>query len=297
MHAQPIDLTTPEFDPPDCPAWARESLPVAMLPFRGRNGLNQLPDRPCRTAPLALNVRGVDRYHANQFVVYLPQTADTLYQAYTPLTVNYRPGTLPAFETLAAEVSTGCRSETETAVALLTRGAARVRHPCGAPCGNPVTADRNLNDEALLASGNGRCNEQARVFIRLCQTLNIPARIIQLFYSDQKSGHCIAEFHADGRWCMADASWLCVFPGPDGQLLSAAECHDRGAGQLHCGRAYRQRMLQLLDLSDAELNFPSPQATANWRKQIAAENQSDAIRASKMDRFGIINYPLPPTVD
>ncbi len=271
----------------------RETFQV-LQPFRGRNGIGRLPGRTFKTEPLATNVRGIDRYHANQFLVYCPETAAFLYDGYTPLTLNYRAGTLPAYETLAAEASAGCHTETETVRALLEKGAARVRHPYGPPCGPLVGSDRNLDDEALLRSRAGWCNEQARVFIRLCHVRGIPARIVQLFYSDLTTGHCIAECFADGRWCMADCSCFILFPDADGHYQSAAECHDGGEGQLRCGRTYRSRMQALLALSDAELNFAHPEDNARWRAKIARENKSDEIRAAKMLHFGIINYPLPP---
>lgn len=285
-----IDITGPEFDPPDCPAWAKESVPTEILPYRGRNGL-PAPYRERSQAPLAMNVRGLDRYQANQFIVYRPETATFLYTDYTPTEVGYRNGLLPSFEALAEEVAGHLNSPAERALALLTQGVSRVKHPCMPPCGPPVADNRNLDDEALLQSGRGWCNEQARVFVRLCQVSGIPARIIQLFYSDLKTGHCIAEFHADGQWAMADASWFCAFPGPDGKLLSAVECHDGGEGQAHCGKAYYERIRQLLRLSDEELNFSEPGKAAEWRKKHEAMTAADYDR--KMNCFAIINYPLP----
>lgn len=283
------NLDAPDYNPPDCPAWAKETLPEFIRPYRGRNGLPS-PYRE-RTGPLAMTCRGVDRYHANQFIVYRKETAKYLYSDYTPLTVNYRKGLLPSYEKVSAEVLAGCRTATEKAVALLVKGAARVKHPEGPPCGDKVPGDRNLDDEALLQSKAGWCNEQARVFIRLCQVSNIPARIVQLFYADKKTGHCIAEFYADGRWAMADATWFCVFPGPDGKLLSAVQCHDRGEGQQLCGAVYHKRFRALLAMSDAELNFGSEQKTAEWRAKVAA--YTPQFLAEKMNCFAIINYPLP----
>ncbi len=285
------DLNHPDYNPPDCPAWAKEDLPERILPFRGRNGL-PMPFRDC-DEPLAMNVRGVDRYHANQFINYRPETAAFLYSEYTPLRVNYRQGTLPSFEALAKEVTAGCRTDTERAVALLTKGTSRVKHPCAPPFGGKVASDRNLDDESLLRSRQGWCNEQARVFVRLCQVSGIPARIVQLFYADGKTGHCIAECHADGRWAMADATYLCVFPDAEGRLLSAAQCHDKGEGQKRCGMAYYKRYQEILGLSDAEINAGDAEATAKWRAAFAAHTAKEL--SARLYCFGVINYPLPPS--
>jgi Transglutaminase-like superfamily len=283
------DLDHPDRNPPSCPEWAKETLPPEMQELRGRNGM---PPPYCdREYALAMNVEGIDRYQANQFLMYRPDTADYLYSEYTPLDVNYQKGLLPTYEALAAEVTEGCKTETETIMALLLKGASRLKHPCGPPCGPPVGTGRNLDDEALLNSGVGWCNEQARVFIRLCQVCNIPARIVHTFYSDTKSGHCIAECYADGRWCMVDATWFCVFPGPDGKLLSAAQCHDRCEGQKYCGIAYYKRVQELFKLSDGELNFHTSKETEEWR-QVSLSQSAETWR-DKMNCIAIINYPLP----
>ena len=283
------DLNHPDYNPPDCPEWAKETVPEAIEPFRGRNGMPS-PYRE-RAFPLAMNVRGVDRYHANQFIMHRPETAEYLYNDYTPLEVNYPTGLLPTYEALATEVTAGCGSRKERALALLRKGASRVKHPCGPPCGAPVGPDRNLDDEALLKSGLGWCNEQARVFIRLCQVGDIPARFIHTFYSDTKSGHCVAEFHADDAWRMADATWFCVFPGPDGELLSAAQCHDRGQGQEYCGLAYHSRMQELLEMTDEELGRGDDFDPAAWRRETLT--RTPEYWAHRMNRFAVINYPLP----
>lgn len=283
------DLDHPDFNPPDCPAWAKEDLPEHINKLRGRRG----QPHPYRTRehPLALTVLGVDRYHANQFIIYRPETEKFLYEEYTPLTVSYRKGLLPAFENLAAEVTEGCQSDTEKAVALLKQGVSRVKHPDGAPCGPYVLGNRNLSDDELLASGVGWCNEQARVFIRLCQVSDIPARLVHLFYSTEKTGHCVAEFYADGQWSLADATWLCVFPDENGNLLSAAECHDSEAGLAILGRVYFQRWQELLALSDAELNRGSAEKNAEFRKKIAIETPESLAQLHY--HFALINYPLP----
>jgi hypothetical protein len=283
------DLNHPDYNPSDCPTWAKERLPDYIRAFCGRNGLP--PALRDEVGPLAPGVRGIDRYQANQFIVYREETASFLYLGYTPTIVSYRRGLFPVFEALAEELTKGCRTDLEKALVLLFQGGARLRHPSIPPCGPRISPGRNLDDESLLESGLAWCNEQARVFVRLCQVCNIPARIIQIFYADHKSGHCIAEFHAGGRWRMADASWLCVFPGPDGELLSAAECHDRGEGQRSCGLAYYRRQQELLSLPDRDLSVGGACSPSDWRKRVASETAG--FLADKMGVFGVINYPLP----
>ena len=284
------DLARPEYDPPDAPAWCKETVPAAIQPFLGKKGLGSpWADKP---GPLAASVRGIDRYQANQFVVYRAETARFIYGDYTPLKVDYVKGTLPAYEAVVSKYTAGCANDTERAVALLTKAMpALASHPTMPPCGPGVKPDRNLNDEPLLASRLAWCNEQARIFVRLCQVAGLPARIVHLFYSDKQTGHTVAEFHADGRWCLADASWFTVFPGPDGKLLSAAQCHDRAAGQKHLGLAYHRRMQELIKRSDKELYPAHPDQAEPFRKQMRAKTTQQW--SDQHDLFGVMNNPLP----
>jgi len=246
------------------------------------------------------------RWQANRFIAYRAETARFLYGAYTPLKVEYRPGTLPAFEKLVARYTVGLKTDRERAVALLTEALPReFRHPTMPPLGAPARADRALPDEELLRSGAGFCNEQARAFTRLCHVAGIPARIVHLFYSDKRTGHTVSEFYADGRWAMADSSWSCVFPAADGRLMSAAECHEEGPTRRRVGEAYFARFQKLIAMSDEELvggHFAGSDATAGRKEKVAAA--ADATRkglraktaqalGGQLWRFGIINNPLP----
>ncbi|NDC62747.1 MAG: hypothetical protein EBZ59_01865 [Planctomycetia bacterium] len=284
------DLSAADYDPPEAPDWCRETVPEAIRPCLGKNGLGSpWGDKP---GPLAKGVQGIDRYQANHFVVYRGESAAFIYDDYTPLEVRYRPGTLPAYEAAVARYTAGCRTATEKAVALLTVAVpALTKHPTMPPCGARVPPGRGLQDGPLLESGLAWCNEQARIFARLCTVAGIPARIVHLFFSNKKSGHTIAEFYADGRWCMADASWFTVFPGPDGRLLSAAECHDRGVGQEHAGLAYRKRMEELVKLSDDRLFCESPDKAAGFRAEMLAKTARQW--SDELDLFAVMNIGTP----
>jgi hypothetical protein len=283
------DLSLPEYNPPDCPAWAKECVPKEIDAFRGRNGLPEVYRE--RRRPIGITVRGIDRYHANQFVVYRPETAHYLYHDYTPLEIGYPKGSLPSYEALAESCTSGVESAKEKVMALLRDALPKIPHPDAPPYGRWVEGDRNLLDEPLLESGVGWCNEQARAFVRLCQVLNIPARLIQQFYSDEQTGHCVAEFYAEGKWCMADATWWCLFPDRVGCLLSSAECHDSDEGRRVYARVHRQRVETLLAMSDEELRFRSGKHAAEWRQR--TEVETEEFFAARLNCFGVINYPLP----
>ena len=280
-----VDLTGAEHDPPDCPAWAKETHPDWVTPYVGVNGV-PAKWRP-KGKPFGSYTERIDRYQANHFIYYGPQTAEYLYGAYTPLSVGYREGALPSFEALAAKHTAGCKTDTEKAVALLLAMPGFFRHPTMPPLGPRVPANRGLEDEALLATGSGFCNEQARVLIRLCQVCGIPARMIHLF----GQGHTVAEFCADGQWALADASNFFVVPGADGGLLSAAQCHDGAEGQRRYAETKCRRMRELLTMSDEELGYTNPATATRWRES-TLKLSADELAVRDIG-FGVINYPLP----
>ncbi len=283
------DLSHPDFDPPDCPAWAKETLPDEWERYKGRNGM--LGIRNERRYVIAPTVRGLDRYHANQFVFYRPETHEYLYQEYTPLEVGYTPGLLPIHEALACKAAVGAQNDAEKAQSFLQCVRDVLPHPEAPPFGTPATGDRNLDDEALLASGTGWCNEQARTFIRLCQVSGIPARIVQLFYSNTVSGHCVAEAYLDGKWAMADASWRTLLTDASGRLLSAAECHATPEGRRAAAKCIRRAYEEVLAQSDEALRMRSPEHAAETRAKL--EGFTEEVITERLDAFGIINYPLP----
>jgi hypothetical protein len=291
-------------DPPDCPAYVKEPTPPWAAPFLGRFGI---PDPwPKDEGPLATNCAGIDRWQANHFIGYNATTASHLYGDYTPLRVPPVPrGRFPRCEKIVAETTAGLATDREKALALLTRAMpAHCLHPTIPPLGGPCPADRNLDEDGLLASGTAWCNEQARVFTRLCQLAGIPARLVFLTYSDAKSGHVISEFYADGCWCMADSSWNIVFPAEDGHLMSAAECHADARGRALAGKAYLQRIGDVFRLPDETLAGKDVPPGPDRGKALAA--RVAALRAyfhkpapyyGDLWAFGLLNNPMPTAGD
>ena len=278
-----VILTTEQLGA-DVPAWAKEQIPDSIEPYVGRKGT--LPPWNLKKGILASTVAGLDRWEANRFVCYRPETAEYLYTEYTPLKPHYKLGTFPKLEQVVAQYTKECKTDTDKAVALVTKALANLPHPTVAPKGAPVKPNRNLSDEQLYTSGSAWCNEQARVFITMCNIAGIPARLLHLFYSDTTTGHSIAEFYADGAWHMADASYLVVFPGKDGKLMSAPECH-QAANKPYIDQAYRQRYQAVAAMSDEKLGG----------KEEAAKFRATADKAwqypASLDWFAVINHYSP----
>jgi hypothetical protein len=288
----------------ECPAWAKETVPVWVQSYLGKYGLPA--PFPRQQHPLGNCTAGIDMWQANHFVGYRAETARYLYDSYTPTAVQYRSGTFPRCETIVARYTAGLATDRDKAMALLTRAMPeQMAHPSIPPYSTDVRPDRAMSEEELLASGLGWCNEQARVFARLCQAAGIPARLVFLFYANH-DGHVVAEFHADGRWCMADSSWGCVFPGTDGKLMSAAQCHEDAESRRRAQAAYLARARDLASASDELLvgrrygGITEAAARARAIVEHARELRENLRTGRAVGRlgedlwaFGVMNLPLP----
>ena len=131
-----------------------------------------------------VGVAGVDREQTLGLVRLCEETEPVLYGPdFSPTRLRYRPGSRPVLERIAAEL----RGDTpiDTARAVMAWTISNVVHP---HLVGPLAPDRAMTEEELIESGLGWCNEQTRVFIALCEVLEVPARLflskvkIQVFY-------------------------------------------------------------------------------------------------------------------
>jgi len=282
------------------PAWVRRHLGAAGLPATMSD-----PDS------LGQPTRGVDLWQARNFVGHNDDTHEFLYGEYTGDSVAYHEETLPQYEIVVDSNVSKSQSRRERATTLLTAVLPDLMaHPGIPPVGRPVPNDRALDDRQLLATGCGYCNEQARLFVRLCQVAGIPARMVFLFYLDETSettagGHVVAEFATRDGWAMADTSYFVVFPDDEGALLNAADCH-RPENRERVRAAYAQRGSVLHELSDEALvgqrfaHLPDGQerrkAVADYADSKRPPADPDTAEWGGRDPgvFGVQNYPLPP---
>ncbi len=290
------NLDKPEYTgTPLTPEWAYVPTPEWVRPFQGKNGMPhwtsvyQQPGSTCGGA-----VGGIDLYHANFYIVYRPETADYIYSEYTPADAGYVPGTLPLFERVAARYVTPEMTAEQILEALLKQALpSEFRHGGTPPyLGSRAAADRALLDEELLATGGGWCNEQARILIRLGQVMGLQGRIVHL----GGQSHTTAEMLVGERWVLVDVSYYAIARDDTGNLLSAADCHDRGPGQRAWAKSLQRAVSRSLAMDAAAANCDPDvweQRRENLRQRYVADEAVEALATNDKLYFMVMNTPLP----
>ena len=148
-------------------------------------------------------------------------------------------------------------------------------------------------DEELLSSGGAWCNEQARVYIRLCQVAGLQGRIVHL----GGQSHTTAEVYADGQWVLVDVSYQFASRGEDGRLLSAAESHDGAEGQRGWAASKKGRYREIAEKPDEWLNVRDAEHGDRVRESFrdrGSHERQEALANSDRIYFMVVNTPLPP---
>ncbi|MBI2193302.1 MAG: hypothetical protein HYU36_15105 [Planctomycetes bacterium] len=188
--------------------------PVDLRAFTAR-GFPGRWDQELAKTPVA----GLDREQCQAAVRLCPETEEILYgPCFSPTRVRYRAGTRPGLERIAAGFTgTTVRERVLSAMRWVAR---HVDHPHYT---GPLAPDRALTEEQLIESGRGWCNEQVRVFIALCEVMDVPARICFLFHANSVCGHTAAEVFLDGRWAFVDVTFQVRVELPGGRWAEARE--------------------------------------------------------------------------
>jgi transglutaminase-like putative cysteine protease len=160
----------------------------------------------------ATPVRGIDRHQAQSVVRVCAQTEDFVYGPdFSPRKIRYLRGSRPVLEEIAGSL--------HTATDVLQWVHDHLAHPHIA---GGVPADRALTEEAIIESGRGWCNEQARVFVALCEVREIPARLCFLFHAYKQCGHVAAEAWDGAQWVFYDPTFNITVPGTEARELTQA---------------------------------------------------------------------------
>ena len=138
---------------------------------------------------------GVDVEVIADEVILNEKSVDYLYSDFTPMEMQYQPGSRPMLEAIVAEHAKDGMTDHEKVLVLMRR----VRDNRDHGLANPslfVGGD----EEEMLKRGALRCNEVARLFACLCQIAGIPARL----HCSHISGHMMNEAYTDGKWGWLD---------------------------------------------------------------------------------------------
>ena len=155
-------------------------------------------------------VRGIDRQQAQSLVRVCAFTAEFIYGPdFSPRQVRYRRGARPVLEKIAGQM--------HGAVDALRWVYENIAHP---HIVGGVPADRALTEEDISASGRGWCNEQARVFVALCEVQEIPARLCFLFHAYQPCGHVAAEAWNGKKWEFFDPTFHVRLPNTEAREIT-----------------------------------------------------------------------------
>jgi hypothetical protein len=228
-------------------------------------------------------VAGIDRKQAHSMVRVCKATERHLYEgSYSPTSVRYRTGARPQLERITASLPAG--SPRERALATMAWVCGHVAHP---HIVGPIPPDRAMTEEQIIASGVGWCNEQARVFIALCETMGIPARVCFLFHKNGRTGHAAAEAYVDGRWAFFDVTFDLTVTLPSVLLAEARELSGRYRKLAH--RAYAPALEDYY----ARMH-PSNEDAPGWNK---ADRPDPVEGGDLLHTLGIANYLIEGIVE
>jgi transglutaminase-like putative cysteine protease len=149
--------------------------------------------------------------------------------------LRYHPGSRPVLEAIAKSIAGSSGSQCDFAPQAMSWVRDNIVHPHLVP--ERIAPDRGLSEEQLIASKRGWCNEQARVFIALCEIREIPARLCFVYHANLVCGHTASEVCLDGRWCFFDPTFNVCVQLPDGRYAEARELSRTHRSLAH--RAYQ----------------------------------------------------------
>ena len=228
---------------------------------------------PCRWDEIiaTVGVAGIDLVQVQSEVRLCSETENVLYgPTFSPRRVSYRTASRPVLEQVVAGFDGSAAQRAEQAMQWVNK---HVLHPHFA---GPIAPDRGMSEEQLIESGIGYCNEQARVFVALCEVMQIPARMCFLWHENGRTAHTATEVLLADKWAFCDVTYRVRVQLPNGTFAEARELSRRFRELAH--RAYRDPLERWI----AKPPSGKPDAMAN---SIDVENGGDLLES-----VGICNY-------
>lgn len=137
---------------------------------------------------------GVDVEVIADQLLLTDETAEYLYNGFTPLELKYKTGTRPLLESVVAQTIDEQMTDFEKMRALM------IRCRDNRDFARPSIRFDGGNEEELLKRGAIMCNEIHRVFLCLCQIAGLPGRLMGAHIS----GHMMSEIYLEESWMWVD---------------------------------------------------------------------------------------------
>ena len=225
-----------------------------------------------------LAVEGIDLDQAKSAILLDSDTESILYGAdFSPTIIRYIRGSRPKLEEIAARLRGDIPSQSaETALWWVIDN---IRHPYFS---GPIPKNRAITEEEIIESGVGWCNEQARVFIALCEVMGIPGRMCFLSHRNGKCGHATAEVYLERKWAWFDVTFGVWVQLPDGKPATAWELSHTYRDL--ASNAYRPALERC-----ESLYMPFIENEPGWR---SGERVTPDAGGDLMHTIGICNYVI-----
>ena len=158
---------------------------------------------------------GVDFQLRDACTLLCAQTADFLYDEFTPRQTRYAAGSRPVLEAVVKEQLNGTTGQRDRMLMLMRFCRDLYQRDPGR---NITDADYIFGgrEEELIVKGEELCECLGRLFVALCEIAAIPARYVIHI----GGGHIVAEVLVDGHWAYVDPRTGVHFERDDGLLAS-----------------------------------------------------------------------------
>jgi transglutaminase-like putative cysteine protease len=186
-------------------------------------------------------VKGVDLEQSLNYIALADVGPRFVEERYTSARTFYARGRRPALERVARRVVGRRPSPLQAAQRLAAFVASRVRWAGyrTKQTGRRPPTDRGLPEEAILRSGWGWCNEQARLYCALAQTVGLVARLVFATNLAKRYGHVVCEVLLPQGWMAVDESFGFCFL-MRGRPVSAARVWRDPKARAHFAPIYRR---------------------------------------------------------
>jgi transglutaminase-like putative cysteine protease len=199
-------------------------------------------------------VGGIDLVQALNYLAMDEAGEQFIYDHYTNSRLTYVAGRHPALDGIVTRLGLDSAAPVEKVRGLAAFVAEKV--PWAGfherEVGTVLRGDRALDEEGIIASGYGWCNEQARVFCALTQVTGLASRLVFAGNARKGYGHVISEVLLPEGWLAVDPSFGFLFLLGD-RPVRAADVYRDASCRAYFSPLYRTVCGKLIQALGADL--------------------------------------------